>query len=190
MQKKNHLNFHNNQNCRYISKIKHKRSDMDLYKVQSLTALNYLKEIVKPNLEARPNKYYLVMEHEDKPYLSPSLGQVKISKTIHEQLKGKHQHWLIWWTGHHLFSSCSFYKYISKYSRQWDERRTNPTTYSNSGPLFINYKANYKFSTTIFQNANGRKILDWSCSHPDYRPKDPFTDKTNGFYRVATSSNI
>ena len=163
---------------------------MDLYKVQSLTALNYLEEIARPYLKARPNKYYLVMEHEDKPYLCPSLRQVKKSKTIHEKLKGKHQHWLIWWTGHHPFSSCGFYKYISKYSRQWDERRTKPTTYSDSGPLFINYKPIYKFSTTIFQNANGRKILDWSHCRPDYHPKDPFTDKIHAFYGVATCSNI
>ena len=135
------------------------------------------------------------MEHEDKPHLCPYLGCTKQtnrkSNTIFEELKGEYQHWLICWPGHRSFSGCSFYKYISKYSRVWDERRTNPGTSSDCGPLFINSKVtNYEFTTKIFQNTNGRKILDWSCPHPDYHPTEPFTDKTDGFYGVATCSNI
>ena len=124
------------------------------------------------------------MEQEDNPYLCPSLGQVKQrnrkSNTIFEELKGEHQHWLIWWPENHSFSGCTFYKY----SQLWDKRRNDPATHSDCGPLFINYKVtNYEFTTTIFQNRSGRKILNWSRPHPDYH-------KTDGFYGVAAYNNI
>ena len=81
---------------------------MDVKQVQSITALNFVEEIVWPYLKARPHKYYfLVMEHEDKAHLCPSLGYVKQTnrklKTITEELQVEHQHWLIWWPDNNPF---------------------------------------------------------------------------------------
>ena len=165
---------------------------MNVQKIQSITALNFLQEIVRPYLEARSHEYYfLVIGHEDKPHLCPSLGHMKQtnrkSQTIFEELQGEHQHWLIWCPENHPFSGCAFYTFISKYSKEWDKRRTDPATYSDCRPLFINYKiSNYEFTARIFWNRNGRKILDWSHPCPDYQPTEPFMDKTDGFYEIAT----
>ena len=121
------------------------------------------------------------MEHENRTNLCPSFGYLRKTnrrlKTISKELQGKHQHWLIWWPGKHPFSASALYKFISKYSIEWD-RRLTPETYCNCGPLFINYKIlNYKFTTTIFCNSNGRKILDWSHLNPDLQPTEPLVEK-------------
>ena len=80
---------------------------MDINQVQSIAALNSLQDVARPYLETRPDKYYLVVKHEDKTNLSPSLGYLKQtnrrSKSISQEIQGEHQHWLIWWSGKHLF---------------------------------------------------------------------------------------
>ena len=56
---------------------------MDVKQVQSIAALNFLEEIARPYLEARPHKYYfLVIEHEDKAHLCPSLSYIKQTNKI------------------------------------------------------------------------------------------------------------
>ena len=61
---------------------------MNIKQVQPETALNFLEEIARPYLEARPHKYYfLVMEHKDKLHLCPSLGYVK--QTENQKLSAK-----------------------------------------------------------------------------------------------------
>ena len=164
---------------------------MDIKRVQSITAWHCLQEIVRSYLEARPNNYYfLVMEHENKPTLCPSYGYTKQtnqrSKSISEPINEDHWHWLIWWSDNYSFLATGFYKFISKYSIQWNERRTNTET-KNWGPLLVNYKIlNYEFTSTIFCNGNGRKIFDWSPPRPDYKPTLPTEQNTDGFYSIAT----
>ena len=124
---------------------------------------------MKSYLESRQFMYYsLVMEHKNKETFCPFFDWTKVSyrwKNAMEIAKVEHQHWLIWWSGNNRFTGSSFYTYISKY-------RDDFKLENYSGPPFITFNIpSYDFVTKIFQNTEGRKILNWSHTHPNYQPK-------------------
>ena len=87
------------------------------------------------------------------------------NKMINEFVKGKHFHWLIWWSYYLHFSHTSLNKFMKIWEKDWDDSRFNSETLCDCGPLYTSRQV-YKLDSVVktFENTDTRKVLD--CSYP------------------------